>query len=489
MTSVLFLLALTLQAPEPGDLACREIPFEVRTSAGRLLDVLACDLTVLEDRARPQGPRITLTFAHLLSTAEEPGPPLVYLHGGPGGSATDAVEDPEALSLWEPFLELGDVILLDQRGCGRSKPSLARSLAEAAPPEAFLDRASLGAFLAEAGGAVKAELEAEGVDPAAYTTEASADDVEDLRVALGVERVRLLGFSYGTHLGLSVLRRHGERVERAVLIGVEGPDETEKLPGTYDVHLGKLSALIAADPLVGAAVPDFAALLRRVLAKLEKEPLPVRIRQPTNGEEVTLRVGPDLLRTILVRDLGDTNDLPVFPRLLWTIERGDPSVLRWFVQKRCGMTSYPTHLFTIDVASGCSPARAERITAEARTAVLAGAMNFRFPEVEAVWNVPRLGDDFRAPLVTSVPTLFLSGTLDANTPPHQAEAARWGFANGIHLVSRHGGHEDWTRNPKARRAIRDFLAGEDVNGRDVDMPLLAFLPVEGPASGHPSVDG
>lgn len=460
----------------------------VRTADGRTLEATKGKLWVPENRRDSGSRKIMLAFGVLESTAEEPGPPIVYLHGGPGGSATHEASDPAAVSRWAQFLDLGPVILLDQRGCGRSDPDLTVETSEPPSREFFLDRASLARDLASMSREVKARLEEEGVDYTGYDTEASADDVDDLREFLGYEKIRLLGFSYGTHLGLSVIRRHGKSVESAVLIGVEGPDETNKLPSAYSTLLARISALIAADPAVGKAVPDFEALLARVLVKLEKEPIEVEIEDPRTGAPLVLPVGPEGLRMILFRDIGDTSDLPVFPRLLTTIERGDPSVLRWFVQKRYP-AQFPTLVFTMDTASGCSRERAAQIEREAPACLLGNVMNFTFPEVDAIWEMPVLGDDFRSPLVTKVRTLFLSGTLDANTPPYQAERMRWGFSDAVHLVQENGGHEDWLRNPKVGPVLHDFFAGKDVSGRDVDMPPLRFIPVEGApgALTHPSL--
>ena len=52
-----------------------------------------------------------------------------------------------------------------------------------------------------------------------YTTEESADDLEALRLALGAEKITLWSISYGTHLALSMIRRHPESVHAAILAG------------------------------------------------------------------------------------------------------------------------------------------------------------------------------------------------------------------------------------------------------------------------------
>ncbi len=61
-------------------------PFETRSATGDSLEGRIGRLAVPERHAMPDGPQITLAFAHFKSTAEDPGPPIFYLAGGPGGS-------------------------------------------------------------------------------------------------------------------------------------------------------------------------------------------------------------------------------------------------------------------------------------------------------------------------------------------------------------------------------------------------------------------
>jgi pimeloyl-ACP methyl ester carboxylesterase len=302
----------------------------------------------------------------------------------------------------------------------------------------------------------------------------------------------LVGFSYGTHLGLAAIRRHGEHVERAVLIGTEGPNHTRKLPGTYDVHVRRLGHLVARDERAGGDVPDLADLLRRALDRLAAAPMIVTVDDPLRaGATVEIPVGPFGLQYILVRDLGDASDLPVIPRLLYTIEQGDPSVLRWFVAKRFGeLGTLSAMYFVMDSASGAEPLRQARIEQESRHSLLGNAMNFVFPEIDAAWGTPDLGPAFRAPIVSSVPTLFISGTLDSNTPPAQAEEVRWGFTDSTHLVIENAGHEDMLPRPEVQQAIVRFLRGESVRDVTLALPPPRFIPVRGAAPAamtHPAL--
>ena len=115
---------------------------------------------------------------------------------------------PPYRALFERLRGIADVILLDQRGTGRTTPGLDCPPDASLPSDALLDQERALAALLPPLEACAARLLAAGIEPADYTTAASADDIDDLRLALGAERLSLLGFSYGTELALAYVRRH-----------------------------------------------------------------------------------------------------------------------------------------------------------------------------------------------------------------------------------------------------------------------------------------
>ncbi len=89
----------------------------------KFVTVVCGTLTVPEDRENPKGNKVALQVVTLKSTSPTPKPdPIVYLEGGPGGSALAGLE------VWtnppSPLLAERDVILVDQRGTGYSDPRL-----------------------------------------------------------------------------------------------------------------------------------------------------------------------------------------------------------------------------------------------------------------------------------------------------------------------------------------------------------------------------
>ena len=442
----------------------KNAPANLRAQLGRL--------TVPLVRAKPDAGNAEIAFVRLQVGEGKPGAPLVYLPGGPGGSGIGATRSGDALAGFARFAELGDVILLDPRGVGMSTPRpVCPPPGPIAPQDKFGSNAFVTARFTEAAKSCVEQWRAKGVDVAGFTNAESAADIEDIRKGLGVPKIRLSGFSYGTHLALAVIRAFPASVERAVLIGTEGPNHTRKLPSTLDTQLAKLSLL---------AGTDMTATLRRVLAKLEREPIVVTINDRSAKKEIQVPVGADALRRFLIADIGDGNDFPVFPALLETLDRGDPSILAWFAEKRFNQITGGVDLMVLgmECSSGVTANRQRQIDLEAQSSPFGNTMNLLYPEVcTALPNVD-LGDTFRGPLVSNVPVLFVSGTLDSNTPPFQAEELRWGMPNGVHLIVANAGHEDTFGHPEVMAVVGEFLAGRDVSARRVVLPLPKFLNVE-----------
>src|SRR5439155_13844965 len=113
--------------------------------------------------------------------------------------------------------EVGDVILLDQRGVGLSRPNLTRPSMKPLPFNFFAKESDALNIIKEQSREAAEYFRRQGVDLLAYNTIENANDIDDLRKALGVAKVNLVGFSYGTHLGLAAIRYHGDHLNRVAL--------------------------------------------------------------------------------------------------------------------------------------------------------------------------------------------------------------------------------------------------------------------------------
>ncbi len=459
-----------------GDLWFEPFKFAIQ---GTTVDGELGRIMVKENREKADSKLIELAFVRLKSTAAKPGYPVVYLDGGPGSSAIGLAHVPDYMRAFQKLREVGDVILLDQRGVGRSKPFLTRITPEPLPTDIFADRIKAQQEFTRRFKEAAEYFRSQGVDLSGYNTRESAHDVDDIRKALGAEKLNLVGFSYGTHLGLACIRYHRDKLNRVVLFGTEGPDHTDKLPSTSDNAVRRLAKIAAADPVIGSQVPDLYATLKRVLQKLEKEPARVTVTNRRANKPVELTVNHDGLRFLIRMDLGDTNDLPVFPAWFVTMDRGDYSILARFAERRYNQFGggAPVMSAMVDGASGATAKRRKLIEREARTSILSDMMNFPSFYIPGISEGTDLGDAFRSPIRTSVPTLFFSGELDNNTQPFQADEVRKTFKHSTHIVIPNAGHESMLIDERCQQTMVDFLNGKDVSTVKIALSPLKFLPI------------
>jgi pimeloyl-ACP methyl ester carboxylesterase len=216
-------------------------------ASGRRRDVEFGTLRVPENRDNPGSRTIELRFVRLKSTSPNPGSPIVYLAGGPGGSGIATARGSRA-PLFLAFRQVADVIAFDQRGTGQAADSMRCENKEKLP----LDRPG---------------------SPELYRSrvEEFASSCVELTRKRGID---LAG--YGTHLALATARRYPGSVDRMILAGIEGPDHTLKLPSNIDANFRKLAERTAADSTL-AVQPDLVGTLQVVLDRLEQEPVRVEV--------------------------------------------------------------------------------------------------------------------------------------------------------------------------------------------------------------------
>lgn len=457
-------------------------PYTFQNSKGEKTAAEFGTLLVPENRSDPQSNLIELAFVRFKSTAAKPGPPIVYLAGGPGGSGIGTATG-SRFPLFMAFREIADVIAFDQRGTGYSKPNLGCYEQLSAPLDiAPGPEMALKVLRENSKACIEYWRDIQRVDLTAYNTNESADHLEDLRKALGVPKISLWAISYGTHLSFATLRRHPQSISRAILAGTEGPDHTYKLPSNIQKHLEDLAAVIKADPQIGKDIPDFLGLMKSVFDRLDAQPQTVEITDPRTKQKVRVIVNKFVLQYIVANNIGTTVTAN-FPALFYRASKGDftnPAQV-WLSISRQGVGSAMS--FMMDCASGQTAARRELIAREAKGTLLEDLFNFPFPEVCEEWNAPDLGDEFRSPLKSNVPTLFISGTLDARTPVSNAEEYRKGFTNSTHIIINGAVHSDplFLSSPKIKDGMMEFLRGQPVTVTRIDGPPMKFAPLVRPS--------
>lgn len=480
--SVALFLSLSASAQQPRRGEITFEPYMLVTYDGQSHAAELGRLQVPENRSKSSGRLIQIAFVRLKSSSPQPASPIVFLAGGPGVPGVGMARVPVYYDLFEKLGQVADVILLDQRGLGMSSPNLNDCPTDGKfTVDAFATEENFVRALALGTETCSLYWRSKGVDLTAYNTEESADDLEDLRQALGASKLSLVGHSYGTELALSMIRRHDASVERAVLAGTEGPGDHGTSPFVLDLQLKKLARLVAADPALGKEIPDLVALFQADVAKLQKQPASLTVTMQKTKQPVTLKVGPFALQFITARLLSNGRAVSSLPALLQSVSAGDYSLLQPRVEAL--YNDFESGVTLMGRTMSCSaPTPSERLSqtlVEERASLFGGIGSVDMqPQAckEAVGSFT-LGAEYFAPLFSSVPTLFLSGTLDSNTPPMKAERLRWGFPLSTHIIVENGFHETLPVS-EVQALVADFFKGQDVAGRRIVFDPPRFLSLE-----------
>ncbi len=438
-------------------------PMMFKSSTGIEVPAELGSFRVPEQRGNPASRMLTLRFVRFRATTANPGPPIVYLAGGPGGSGISTAAGAR-FPVFQALREVADVIALDQRGTGRSNEITTCVRPAAASAQVIATRDSVITQFRRELQSCFAEWTAAGVAIDGYTTRENAADIDALRVALGVEKVSLWGISYGSHLGLATLKYHEAAIHRAVFAGIEGLDQTVKRPAVFDSLIGRVQQLIDRDSSARLAYPDLAATMRRVHAKLNASP--ARVSVPAAGTRPATDLVFDAfpVQIMVGGIMADPAGAAQVPLLYRAMDAGQYEPIAAFLCREFCSSSgtYRGMPEAMDIASGISAPRMAMIRREAATGVLGDAINFPMPHLAGMRPSLDLGDGFRAPVRSVVPTLFISGTLDGRTSPTEAREEITGLHNATHLIVENGGHNIFEADTRVADAVVAFFRGGQV---------------------------
>jgi pimeloyl-ACP methyl ester carboxylesterase len=376
---------------------------------------------------------------------------IFAVEGGPGYASTTT---PHAYKkLFRPFLGERDLVLVDMRGTGRSGALHCPDVQRARAPDAIAT--------AECAQHLGKRFES-------YRTSAAADDIDDVRKALGYERITLYGDSYGTFLGQSFAFRHPETLNAVVLDSAYpafGEDPWyPSLPRTAIRSLAlacERSASCSGDPV---------ARLERLVDKLRTKrisvgPLIDALQGLTYGTPGSYLRLDRAAAAYLAGDSGPYEALTASKQGGSRHVRKYAAAGEWvfgcndypMIWKR--LASEPERREQLDQAIRDYPRKTfEPFTPrEIALSAESGYLEcLTWPSPTDLYEPPV---DPRADEPTRAPVLVVSGEMDSLTTPSEGRTVAGFFPNGEQFIAKNAGHVDalYYADDDAARAIQDFL--------------------------------
>lgn len=374
-------------------------------------------------------------------------PPVVNFHGGPGGASTPGVgralaaarQNPEVIAVDQ------DVILFDQRGGGRGRPSMdcpGVELTDAGPPS-DADRDGLIACLKD--------WRAQGVDLNQYNAAVIADDVRDLARVLGYDKIDLRGGSYGPRIEAAVITHHPEIV-RAAVMDSPWPPEGNWAVGTPE----QVSAAVRIILAKCAAQAECAARYPDMQARFETEARRWLAGPVTGQDGRTFTV--DDLSAFLMDTTYSRVGVRRLPADLDRIIDGDLTPVAEIAEDRTYYFEgqHMAHLCKEELPFESKARLAAGAAGDPVAEVLVPSLSRLFDVCEAIGERP--ADPIEnAPVVTDIPTLFVAAEIDPGCPPPLTEAAARGYANSQVVIVTNATHGVIGASPCTRAMARDFL--------------------------------
>jgi len=403
--------------------------------------VQCAKLEVFENRELKTGRKIALNIVVLPASAriKEPDPIFLFA-GGPGQAATDLV--PTAKMILGTLNTKRDIVFIDQRGTGKSNLLTCKFPTDDNPEMANADkRRQLTLKLY----AECRDTLAKKADLTQYGTTTAMADYDDVRAALGYDKINLWGASYGTRSAQEYLRRYPNQVRSVTLDSVASPSLI--LPENFARDAGAaLEAAFVSCEKSSTCNNDYPAMradFATMLARLDRNPQTLEIANPLTGIAKKATISRESMAMAAFSTLYVPQLVAVLPEALRQANLGNYAPLT-------ALTSGVSEMAEDKVAIGMRMSVScnedvPRITpamheAADRIEPFRSSFIREFSTACEVWPKGKVAADFFTPVVSDKPVLILSGGLDPVTPPSFGDEIKKTFSNSVHFVAPNIGH-------------------------------------------------
>lgn len=425
---------------------------------------------VLENRERPDGRRIPIDVIVLPARSATPRPdPVFFIAGGPGQTVTEIAGG----FAGSPHRRERDMVLVDQRGTSPAHALNCRLAGGPQTPQRYLEPVYQPALFRQC----RAELEARA-DLTRYATSDYADDLDEVRRALGYGQINLHGGSYGTRVALHYLRLYPQHARTAFMTGVAPTALRNPLYHAAEAQhaLDSIFALCGRDSACSGAFPNLRREFAETMERLRRRPARVTITNPATRAPVEITLDADAFAEGVRLTMYSWDRARRLPLLLHRAHGGDyaPFAQLALTSAASIRGSLRFGLLMSVICSEDMPRITEADIVEQTRGTFLGDVRVRAQRAAcAEWPRRPLPPGYSDPVVSDVPTLLVSGAYDPATGPRWAEVAARTLSNALHVVLP-GAHT--AGSPCVDRMAGELLERGTVRGLDTSCAATLTLP-------------
>lgn len=423
---------------------------------------------VFEDRTAKTGRKIALNVMVLPATAPKAAPdPVFFIAGGPGQSAV-GLATAAGNNFMAEVRRGRDIVLVDQRGTGGSHPLNCVLNNGASDLRSYFWEEL---FPAERLRVCRAELEKDA-NLALYSTPIAMDDLDEVRAALGYERINVYGGSYGSNAAFVYLRQHPDRVRSVVVSGVAPVDYKFTLAWAKGVQhaMDRLFDDCAADESCHKSFPKLREDFAAVLVRLDKGPVSFELPNPATRQTQTVRLSRASFNEHLRALLYSPAFARLLPLLIHAAAQGEFQLFGGELLEYAQTLRGPANQLALGmhlsvVCAEHIPFISEADIARETAGSFYGDARVR-AQIKACEGWPRgsVSAGFIEPVKSDAPVLLISGDLDPVAPPWLAAAAAQYLPNSRHVIARNASH--FSGSDCVDGLIAKFIAQGSARGLD-----------------------
>lgn len=462
------------------------------TAPGAAIEFSPCDVTgsggaglvraecgVLRVAENPDQPQTTIDLQVIrvkALAAQASDDALTVINGGPGGSSIDMYVD--LGRAFDGIRRSRDIVVVDQRGTGRSNKMVCANLEDATTTEPSLTE------IKEQTDECLAALPG---DPRYYTTSIAVRDLEAMRAALGYEKLNIYGVSYGTRVALHYLRRYPERTRSVIIDGVLPPTEAlgievaDNAQTAFDAIARRCSESDACSSAFGAIDKRFGGLE----ARLRNKPVAVDVADPKTGAPSSIELSFGHIAVVTRLLSYSPEGMSLLPLLIH--EAANENYRGYAGQAEAIISQLSESIASgMHNAAVCSEDAPRYPSRTAATDAYLGELQLdTLRAICSRWPAGIVDEGFSDPVTSDKPVLLLSGEYDPITPPRYGDTVMQTLSNAAHLVARGQGHGVVARGcmPQVISEFVDEASVDDLNTECLDrlQPLPFFVSPLGPA--------